>query len=289
MIGQTGPVMGGADHNLGELIAVGRTSEVFAYGTDSVVKVLRPGVPGHWATLEARFTTEVRAGGLSTPEVRGVVDVDGRPGVVFERIVGPSMWQVIMDRPDDAAALGRELASVHQEIQRAGVPSGIPDLVARLCNKILDVDRLSEENRQEACSIVGTLPRGAALLHGDLHPGNVLMHAQGPVVIDWFDSVIGHPVADVVRSSILLRRPSTGGTPPHLPGATPELLDVIHASYAGEFAGLLEQLELDIRLWEPVLAAGRMAEGVSGEEASLAALWASRSEEQSSSPLLLLN
>ena len=270
---------------MGRLLAEGRTSEVFEYGTDSVVKVLRPRVPSGWAALEARLTEAVPAGGVRVPEVRALIDVGGRPGIVFERIRGSSMWQRILDRPNHASALGRELASIHRVVQQMGVPSGFPDLVARLRQKVLEVDQLSEEGRREACAIVGTLPRGAALLHGDLHPGNVLMHSRGPVVIDWFDAVIGHPVADVVRTSILLRQPLTGGVPAHLPGATPELLGVLHDTYAREFTDVLSSAGQDIWSWEPVLAVGRLAEGVEGEEVSLKALWNSRADAVASNPL----
>ena len=38
---------------------------------------------------------------------------------------------------------------------------------------------------------------GAALLHGDLHPGNVILSPAGPVVIDWTNAGAGDPALDV--------------------------------------------------------------------------------------------
>ena len=38
------------------------------------------------------------------------------------------------------------------------------------------------------------------LVHGDLHPGNVRGDGAGPaVIIDWGDSVVGHPAFDILR------------------------------------------------------------------------------------------
>ena len=77
---------------VGELVANGRTSNVYAFGNDSVVKVPRAGVPADWAGLEARFTASVRRLGAPAPEVLELVEIEGRESIVFERIDGVSMW-----------------------------------------------------------------------------------------------------------------------------------------------------------------------------------------------------
>ena len=73
---------------VGRFVAAGRTSDVYTYGEGSVVKIPRPGVPGHWASLEARHTAAVHRLGLPVPEMRGVIEIDGRDAVVFERVDG---------------------------------------------------------------------------------------------------------------------------------------------------------------------------------------------------------
>lgn len=262
---------------VGEFVASGRTSEVFAYGDGSVVKVPRPGVPPQWSEYEARFTEAVRSRGVPAAEVRGLVDVDGRSSIVFERLDGLSMWQRMLDAPADIPALTRELGDIHRGILRAGPPAGVPDLVQRMTSKIEVVAELSDDERSEAVDMAGELPRGAALLHGDLHPGNVLMCSQGPVVIDWFDAAIGHPVADVVRSSLLLRANDRGGALPHLPGATPELLSPILATYLDGFRSDLDHEESRLSRWAATVAASRMAEHAQADDSDLEALWQSRS------------
>ena len=49
------------------------------------------------------------------------------------------------------------------------------------------------------------LPSGGAACHGDLHPDNVVLTARGPVVLDWPELSAGHPLADVARTSLMLR------------------------------------------------------------------------------------
>lgn len=258
---------------LGEMIAAGRTSEVFAWGNDSVIKVLRPDVPRHWADLEAILTRAVHTRSVPAPEIREVRTWGGRPAIISERIFGPSMWQMMIDRPTDIAGLARELATVHRHIQSVGVPEGVPDLVFRLCSKVEEASQLCKAEQDEACAIARSLPRGAALLHGDLHPGNVLMGSSGPVLIDWFDAAVGHPIADIVRSSILL---APTADPTHLPGASTEHLMVLRDTYLEEFESELGYATPDLRTWESVIAAARLAEGAQPDVSGLLELWERR-------------
>lgn len=256
------------------MIAVGRTSEVHEFGRHSVVKILRSTVPSHWAEREADFTSAVRELGAPAPEVHGLIEIEGRPAIVFERIFGQSMWEAMQDSPPTAPGLARELGKIQKSIMAAGLPNEVPGLVERMRVKISEAVQLTPSERSTAQDVLVRLPRGAALLHGDLHPGNVLMAQNGPVVIDWFDSSIGHPLADVARSSLLLRPLGEGRARPHLPTASPEFLDAIHSSYLEEMVDVIEERYLPT--FEALSAAGRLAEDAEVDESALLDLWRRR-------------
>lgn len=268
-----GLVSVGGDEAVGRLLAVGRTSHVHAYGPDAVVKIPRPSVPDDWAAREARNCTAVRALGAPAPAVRGVVRIAERDAIVFDRVHGPSMWELLSDHPDRADELGRALAAVHTAILRVGVPLGLTGIVDRMASKIAEVGSFPPEERRAATRAVDALPRGAALLHGDLHPGNVLMGEAGPVVIDWFDAAVGHPVADVVRSSLLIRPFDQAVDRPHMPGAAPEVLAVLHTSYMTAMADVLAPAAHLVPAWEAVVAASRLAEEAEADDSPLLAIW----------------
>lgn len=270
---------------VGPLIAVGRTSDVYAYRDDSVVKVLRADVSAEWADMEARYTAAVRQLGAPAPDVRDLVEVDGRPAIVFERIDGESLWERMLANPDDTPALARELATIQRHIMSVGLPAGIPAKSDRMAGKIGGAEQLAIADRNEAQQLVHSLPSGAALLHGDLHPGNVLLGPHEPVVIDWFDAAIGHPVTDVVRTSLLIRPRPDRVELPHLPRGSPEVLDRVHRSYVAAMADVLAVGHELLRQSEAVLAASRLAERAEADESSLLQLWAER-DSMSRSPLL---
>lgn len=274
---------------LGPLVAVGRTSDVFEFGPSAVVKVPRPSVPRHWPAEEAEFTAAVRDLGAPAPAVLDVVQIESRDAVVFERVRGPSMWEMILEVPHRAASFGRELADVHRRILRAGLPDAVPGLVGRMQRKIGEVTQFTDAERVDTLLVLEKLPRGAALLHGDLHPGNVLMSPTGPVAIDWFDAAIGHPVADVVRSSLLLRPFDSVVERPHMPRAAPSVLRELHESYLSAMHDVLALPRNELCQWEAVVAASRLAEEAEADESPLLALWQSRLGDGDASLLDLLD
>jgi aminoglycoside phosphotransferase (APT) family kinase protein len=88
-------------------------------------------------------------------------------GLVLERIDGPTMSRAIMRRPWTAAGHAATLAELHHRLHRIPLES-------------------------------------AALLHLDLHPENVLMTTDGPIVIDWTNARAGDPEQDVALTWLIL-------------------------------------------------------------------------------------
>ena len=70
-----------------ELIAQGRTAEVFDVGHGRVLKLLREGMPAHLLDLEGARTAAAHAVGVPAPAVFGRRVVDGRPGIESYRRV----------------------------------------------------------------------------------------------------------------------------------------------------------------------------------------------------------
>lgn len=261
---------------LGALVAAGRTSDVYEFGHGRVVKVPRPQVPDHWVVLEADFTVAVGSLGVRAPSVIEITQIDGRNAIVFERIDGRSMWEHMLDAPNRIPELACVLADMHRRIFAAGPPHGLDGLVDRMQRKLADVAQITARERTEAADLLRSLPRGAALLHGDLHPGNVLMTSDGPVAIDWFDASIGHPVADIVRSSLLMRPFGDRGDPPHLPGVDAATLTLLHHSYVEAISDLLDAPAAELMEWEALVAASRLSEGAQSDEPTLVELWRAR-------------
>ena len=104
-------------------------------------------------------------------------------------------------------------------------------------------------------------------------------------MIDWFDAAIGHPMADVVRSSLLLRPFGMADERPHLPGARSGPLHDMHDAYVAAMSDVLTAPIEELRMLEAVVAVSRLAEDAEASRSPLLALWRGR-DGPGQSPLL---
>src|SRR5262245_33786897 len=82
-----------------EPLAKGFTSDVYAWGKGQVLKLFLSSVPTATIEREFRTTRAVHAAGLPVPAAYKLVEVEGRRGIVFERIHGDSMFRHVQARP----------------------------------------------------------------------------------------------------------------------------------------------------------------------------------------------
>ncbi len=246
-------------------IAEGAEAEIFAWDGGKVLRLFRTGRDD--ATL-AHEEAAMRAGRAAlplVPSIAGRVDVYGRPGLVMERVDGPDLITLLSKKPWMMWRAGTISGDVHAQLHGVVAPPSLPSLHDRVRLRMAN-PLVPEHARQAALREIETLPDGDRLLHGDFHPGNILMSARGPVVIDWPNSTRGDPHADVARTLMLIR----GGV---LPPGTPLVARVgaavarrtILPSYMRAYR---RRRELDpelLRRWTIVNLAVRFAENLPGE------------------------
>jgi aminoglycoside phosphotransferase (APT) family kinase protein len=150
-------------------LASGRDADVFALSADRVLRRYRD--PQKSTAVEAAVMRYVREHGLPVPEV---YDADG-PDLVMQRVTGPTMATVAVGKPWLARRLIKQLAELHRQVHSIVAPAELP----------------------RACE-------GDALLHLDLHPDNVILTRNGPVIIDWTNAAGGDPALDVADIWLLL-------------------------------------------------------------------------------------
>lgn len=251
------------------MIGAGREAEVHSWGDDAVVKLYRPGFGGHRA--EAVALTTLDGHGVA-PRLIEIVDRDGRTGLVLERLAGPDMLTLLQRQPWRLLGLARALARSHLAIHAVPVPADLPDLRAVLAARVEDA-ALPRSLRDFALEVLGGLPDGDRVCHGDFHPGNALVDGDRVSVIDWPGAARGAPAADHARTLLLLRWANP------LPG-TPALSRALVAAGRAAFtraytraytAGSPGPLR-HVNSWLTVHAAARLSEGIDVERPTLLGL-----------------
>lgn len=194
-------------------IAQGREAEIFAWDEGRVLRLFR-GTPSRESLEhEAAAMRAARAVVPCIPEVFAFEEVDGRPGMIMERIDGTDMITLLGSKPWLVWRSGTQLGQIHATLHEAVASPELPPLTARLL-RVLDRADLSADDTARIRAAIEAMPQGDRVCHGDFHPGNVIVSRRGPVVIDWPNATAGDPAADFARTDLLLKM---GEPPPGTP------------------------------------------------------------------------
>jgi tRNA A-37 threonylcarbamoyl transferase component Bud32 len=98
--------------------------------------------------------------------------------IVMSRIDGPTMLDALRAREIREGSAGEMLAGLHNQLHR-----------------------LPAERSRDSTTRV---------LHLDLHPGNVILGPNGPVVVDWRNAMEGSPHLDVGITAVILAQAAVG-------------------------------------------------------------------------------
>ncbi len=248
-------------------MAQGRTAEIFLWDEDHVLKLYFDWCPSNWVEYEARIAHAVYDAGIPTPAAGEIVDVDGRRGLIYERVEGTSMLQDLNARPWTLAKHARSLAKLQIQVHQQSI-TGLPSYKEQLQHAIGRTPHLSDVLRDNYLHRLESLSGGDSLCHGDYHPGNIILTRNGPVVIDWMTACSGCRWADVARTSLLLTiGPKGAGNL-----VSPLLLFAIrffHRMYLYRYLETEPDRENKLTRWAPVIAAARLNEDIAPERETL--------------------
>ncbi len=247
-------------NKLGPQIATGRTAILFARGAVQVLKLFHPWRELDDILFEQKVVRVVQSSGLPAPAVGELVQVNGRYGLVYQRVDGCPMWDTLARQPWRIVHLARRTAELHLGLHAVNAPADLPDQRERIQRKIERAEALTEEARQRALAALDRLPGGDKLCHGDFHPGNILMTAGGVVIIDWMDTTRGNPLADLARTSTLALGAASTAQVPQM--GMKVSLRLFHFLYRREYFRLRPGGTSEYRRWLPVVAAARLSENI---------------------------
>ena len=256
-----------APAQLGEKIGEGATAEVFAYGPGRVVKLMKPGVERRAGEYEASQAHAVYGAGAPCPAVFGTVEIDGRLGIIYERLTGESLLQRLLRGEETPESAGRVMAEQQWRLHSGRFDANVTSFERWLG---FNLSRLEETGTpgdvlDAVRATAAALPVDAILCHGDLHSDNIFVTATGPVPIDWISALMAHRFVDVARQELSLTVLPVEDERPvamRFDEMRPAVRNAFLARYA-ELSGTTPgQLEVSIAPFVVIMAALRLAEPV---------------------------
>jgi tRNA A-37 threonylcarbamoyl transferase component Bud32 len=239
--------------SLGEKIGEGGTADIHAWAPGQVLKLFKAGAQGRIGRHEARMTRAAFAAGAPAPEVLDEVTLDGRFGMVLPRYDGPTLSDLLATQEVTPREAGTILASLYLSVHRTPVRADVTPL-----REWIEVSSrrsgglLPEHVALGVLTLIDRLSPGDGLCHTDLHPGNVIMTAEGPKIIDWVCALRAHPVFDIGRAHITLSELIPEGADTEVHRLIDEAVQSEYARLAGRSS---EELTAAMEPYLPILRA----------------------------------
>ena len=183
-----------------ELIGEGGNSRVYRLDKNKAVKVFHEDIPPDMVYHESIISREAYAAGVPCAACYGMARVDDCPGIVYEMLDSADLLsQIARDKAnlrDYIRDFARQVRVMHSrrvdtarlKDEKQIFESYLDRLEGRLCSAD-EVRRL-----KKICRII---PERRTFVHGDCHPGNVLVRDGRMVLIDLSSCGYGHPVFDL--------------------------------------------------------------------------------------------
>ena len=247
-------------------IAEGGTSEIFAWDENKILKLYHEGASPGEAEGEASRASIAYDAGVKTPAVIDTITIENRQGIIFERVRGVTMVDAIIANPQKLVPYAHLLAELQADVSTR-TTSKLPLQRQRLQRQIQSVSGLAKETKAAILTDLDRLQDDNTLCHGDVHPENILLTADEPVIIDWVDATQGSPVVDVARTALMLR---VGGLPPSTDELRrqkiTEMRYLFYEAYLERYTQICSVSRKAVAHWELPVAAARLSEGIGNDE-----------------------
>lgn len=169
---------------------------------DGFVKVFGEEYTKSGILNEALNQARVEETDLNIPRIKAIEVVDGKWSIVMDYIEGTTLSELMRRYPEKED----EYLDLFVSLQRTVLSKRVPML-----NKLKDKmqGRISEANldattRYDLHTRLDSLPKHYNLCHGDFHPSNIIITADGtPYIIDWAHATQGNASADVARTYLM--------------------------------------------------------------------------------------
>ncbi|MEA3391719.1 MAG: aminoglycoside phosphotransferase family protein [Candidatus Marinimicrobia bacterium] len=191
---------------LNELIGNGRTANVYKFDDNRVVKLFNDDVTKENIKYEYDVNKIANTFHCPTPKVFEMIEIDGKIGIVFEKIIGQTIFNLLKKTPTKVKQIATHAAKAHLDIHK-GIAPQLKNQFEYFKHKIDKTELLTEQEKRKIIAYLYKLPSDNKLCHGDLHPDNFLVNEKNYYIIDWITAYSGSPASDVARAMLIMNTP----------------------------------------------------------------------------------
>ncbi|MBQ4341592.1 MAG: ATP-binding protein [Clostridia bacterium] len=182
-----------------ELLGCGSNASVYRIDGETAVKVFGPGTAPEDILNEREKARLALILGLPTAISFEVVKVGGGYGSVFELLSAEPLSGIIANEPERfeecALIFASLLKKIHSTRETGGKLPGIKRGMLERAEALRPVLEAADADR--LVSLISAVPDADTLVHGDYHPGNIMVQDGEALLIDMDTLSVGRPIFEL--------------------------------------------------------------------------------------------
>lgn len=186
---KVGKAMKNIDVSSLEVIGTGGNGKIYRIDDDKIIKVYHSNIHVEEIEHERIYSQYCFTHNIPTAISYGLMQSNEGLGVVYELVHARTLAQTIMEEPEHYDALVDAYVllakTIHETIADKKVFPSMKDRFIALVDKLKDL--YSESEIQIFHDIISSIPDADTLIHGDLHPKNIMMDGDELLLIDMAD------------------------------------------------------------------------------------------------------
>ncbi|MDO4961663.1 MAG: phosphotransferase [Eubacteriales bacterium] len=224
-----------------QVIGRGGNSTVYRLDEETIVKIYDPRYPVTVAEDEQKYARAATVYGIPTPLSFRLVKCGESFGIVFELINAKSLGRLILEHPENldeyTSMYTKLLKTLHSARPDEGTFNKAKDVMLKKADLL---DKWLEPAEVDVVrDVIRALPDDNCIIHGDFHPGNIMVQAGEPILIDMAEVSTGAPIIDLaaVYRDICSAPLNSPDTVQHNQGLTPELALALWKKFCQNYCG----------------------------------------------------
>lgn len=181
----------------------GANGQVYRLNSEQIIKVYDPLTsPPEKIKREKEAARKTFIRGIPSAISFDIVRVGERYGMIYEMLEADTLGAWLSKRPGEVRESGVKMAELLKQLHSTEFEEGeLPDGREGL-RLWADISRRSGYYRDSTLDkldlLISSIPPRNTFVHGDLHPGNIMVRDGEWLLIDMGDASAGHPVLDLL-------------------------------------------------------------------------------------------
>ncbi len=187
-----------------EKIGKGRTADVYDYKDNKVLKLFYSTVNDKDIEYEYLITKNISDMTDIVPKVYGIINVENRLGIVYEKINGEMLSDYLSRNLKNTRTIVRKFAQTQKIINDINFEN-FPNHTNKLKQKIMSSSLLCDSEKEIILKYLKIINKNE-ICHGDYHPENVFVDQNYNFrVIDWANMIVSNKYIDIARTYYLIK------------------------------------------------------------------------------------